>query len=116
MVRQGPENQRGTHLDVLDDQIIQDQCVAVGADTEAFSGQVEGKSDRFGPLCARVSEGDDLTNYEGRFMYDLGCIHLVLETLDTGPSTQYKRIVRRDHGDDVDAFSFELVILLDIAR
>ena len=40
--------------------------------------------------------------------------HLVLESLCTGPSAHYKRIVGRDHGDDIDALLFELVILFEV--
>ena len=49
-----------THLDVLDDQVFQDQRIASGADTKTFGGQIDGESERFGPLCIRVGESNDL--------------------------------------------------------
>ena len=58
----GLGNRTGTNPDVFDDQVLQDQCIAGGADTKSFGGQVEGKSDRLGPLCARITEGDNLTH------------------------------------------------------
>lgn len=100
---------------MFDDQIFQDQCIAGGADTKPLLGQVEGKSDRLGPLCVCISEGDDLVHRSGMFHVRSECIHLVFESLDAGPSAQHKRVVCGDHNDDVDAFRFELVILVEIA-
>lgn len=50
------------------------------------------------------------------FRVQSGIIHLVFESLYTGPSTHHKRIICRDHDDGVDAFLFEQFIVFDIAR
>lgn len=106
-----------TNLDVLDDQIIQDQCIALGADTKTSSRKIDGKSKRFGPRCVGIGESNNLISCESvKSRAKSGCVHLVFEALDTGPCTQYKWIVGRDHGDDVDALPFELVIMLEVAR
>lgn len=60
-------NRTGTHLDVFDDQVVQDQCIACGADTKTFGGKVERKAERFRPLCVRVGEGNDLMQSSGPF-------------------------------------------------
>lgn len=101
---------------MFDDQIVQDQGIACGTDTETFGGKVDGKSERFGPLCVCVGESNDLIRPSGMFSCAIARTHLVLEPLDTSPSAQYKRIVGCDHGDHIDTFLYELIIVLEIGR
>lgn len=53
-------NRIETNPNVFDNQIFQDQRIARGADTKAAGGQIDGESDRRGPLCTRIAEGNDL--------------------------------------------------------
>jgi hypothetical protein len=56
----GKGSKKETHIDVLDDEVVDDHRVARGAHAEAALGQVDGQVQRARPLRAYVGERDDL--------------------------------------------------------
>lgn len=110
----------GTHPDVLDLEVVEDERIAVSPGTKADGGEVLVEADRLRPRRLAVRESKDLQHERSAIALPEAIMrsgsHLVLEADGARPAAHDKRVVRSDDRDDVDALRLELVVLLEVRR